>query len=110
MTTSNDTPAPAPAELSLAQQELLRETAKIPWSELEHFFANGTTIYVAAELDLITVALAVKDDDAELIKLWMAEGKVGQVSNEQALEWHNKALTLWTVVVKPWILVQTPRL
>ncbi|MBN4081922.1 MAG: hypothetical protein COC05_00135 [Gammaproteobacteria bacterium] len=82
------------------------ETAKITWKELERFFAAGAVVYVAPELVLIDVAHALSQDDAEQFKLWMNDGKVEHVSDRQAIKWHEDDATVWSVVVKPWVLVQ----
>ena len=90
----------------MQREELNAETAKILWKELEKFFANGTTIYVSPDLDLIDVALEVCHDNKVQMEKWMAEEKVGQVSDDQAIEWLEAETTVWSVVVKPWVLVQ----
>jgi hypothetical protein len=90
----------------MQREELNTETAKILWKELERFFANGTTIYVSPDLDLIDVALEVCHDNKAQMEQWMAEEKVGQVSDDQAIEWLEADATVWSVVVKPWVLVQ----
>lgn len=90
----------------MQREELNTETAKILWKELERFFANGTTIYVSPDLDLIDVALEVCQDNKAQMEQWMAEGQVGQVSDDQAIEWLEAETTVWSVVVKPWVLVQ----
>lgn len=90
----------------MQREELNTETAKILWKELERFFANGTTIYVSPDLDLIDVALEVCQDNKTQMEQWMAEGRVGQVSDAQAIEWMEADTTVWSVVVKPWVLVQ----
>lgn len=83
-----------------------RETARLPWSELERHFAQGTVIYVSEELDLVDVAVRVSHDDKESITRWMSEGKVGKVSDAQAAAWTEADATLWTSVVSPFVLVQ----
>ncbi|MDO7653730.1 MAG: DUF2288 domain-containing protein [Porticoccus sp.] len=90
----------------MQREELNAETAKILWKELEKFFANGTTIYVSPDLDLIDVALEVCQDNKAQMEQWMAEGRVGQVSDDKAIEWMEAETTVWSVVVKPWVLVQ----
>jgi len=90
----------------MQRDELNAETAKIPWQELQRFFANGSTIYVSPELDLIDVAIEICHDNKEQIEQWMADEFVGQVSDEQAVVWLEADATLWSVVVKPWVLVQ----
>lgn len=88
------------------KDELVRETAKIPWQELQRFFANGSTVYVAPELDLIEVALCVCDDNKSRIEQWMETGQVGNVTDKQAIKWLEDDLLVWSVVVKPLVLVQ----
>lgn len=90
----------------IEREELMRETAKIPWQELQRFFANGSTIYVSPELDLIEVAWAICQDDKPQIEAWLGVGQVGQVTDQQAMTWLEGDARLWSVVVKPWVLVQ----
>jgi hypothetical protein len=96
-------------DLELIRGKLVSETAKMPWSELQRFFANGSTLYVAPELDLIDVAFAFQRDLADQVKLWLDQALVATVSTDQAKEWFEKDALLWTVVVKPWVLIQLPK-
>lgn len=83
-----------------------RETGRIAWNELERHFALGNVIYVSEDLDLVDVALRVSHDDKDSIARWMADGKLGPVSDLQAQTWHASNATLWAAVVHPFILVQ----
>ena len=91
---------------SQAQQELLAQTAKINWSELERFFAAGKLIYVAEQLDLISVGCALINDDKAQFELWTTEQLVHPVTDQQAQTWAADNPTLWACVVSPWVLVQ----
>ncbi|MFZ6721848.1 DUF2288 domain-containing protein [Undibacterium sp. Ji49W] len=82
------------------------ETASFPWSELLRHFAGGTVLVVAGELDLVEVALHMAEDRAEQIAALLNSGQLARVSDAQASEWLEQDRQLWTVVVKPWILVQ----
>jgi hypothetical protein len=82
------------------------ETARYQWKELQRFFAAGAVIAVADELDLVEVALRVATDDKRAIAQWLDEGRIGKASDAQAQAWLEQDAALWTVVVKPWILVQ----
>lgn len=91
--------------------ELLRvklngETSRLQWRELLRFFAAGTVIAVSDELDLVDVAVRIATDDKNAVAQWMAQGRIGKVSDAQASAWLEADAALWTVVVKPWILVQ----
>jgi hypothetical protein len=82
------------------------ETARLPWSELERHFAQGTVVYVSEELDLVDVAVRISHDDKDSIAAWMGAGKVGKVTDLQASTWAAAEALLWTSVVNPFILVQ----
>ena len=82
------------------------ETARLPWSELERHFAQGTVIYVSEALDLIDVAVRISHDDKASIAAWMADGELGKVTDIQAQIWARSEALLWTSVVSPFILVQ----
>ena len=62
---------------------------------------------VAAELDLVDVAHALQLDDVEQVKSWTDNLQVSPVSDAQAKQWVADDTSLWAVVIKPWVLVQT---
>ena len=90
----------------IEREKLNQETAQIAWSELQRFFATGQAIADAPPLDLIDAAYAVSQNDAASVEKWMVDGKLAPVSDAQAIAWLANDTTLWTVVVKPWVLVQ----
>lgn len=83
------------------------ETAQIAWSELQRFFAQGSVIWVDNSLDLIDVAHHIARDDSAAIKQWMKDKKVAQVSDDQAKAWLAADCDVWSVVVRPLVLVQS---
>jgi hypothetical protein len=93
------------------QGELFRakvnlETSQIAWKDLQRYFASGVALAVAGDLDLVEAAFQMSVDNAAQIKEWMAEGKFGKVSDEQAALWFEADQILWAVVISPWVLVQ----
>lgn len=86
--------------------QLNGETARFAWKELQRFFAAGTVIAVGDTLDLIEVAVQIAMDNKGAVEQWLQAGQLGQVSDVQAQSWLEADAALWTVVVKPWILVQ----
>jgi hypothetical protein len=93
------------------QNEQLRlklnmETSRMPWQELLRYFAGGSVIAVSDDLDLVEVALRITKDDKAAVAQWLAEKRLGQVTDEQAAAWLEADAALWTVVVRPWVLVQ----
>ena len=87
-------------------QKLNRETGKIPWRELQRFFAAGKAIYVEETLDLIQVAAKFAKDEAAEIEPLMQQNQVKRVDDETAAIWLDKDFLVWAVVVSPWVLVQ----
>ena len=103
--TSSERPAgdAGPSPLYL---KLLAETAKIGWPELERFFARGILLRVARDLDLVTVAAAIAEDDTALIAQWLSARLVERMQAETAADLAARDPNLWAVVVSPWVCVQ----
>jgi len=92
----------------LERAKINGETAKIPWLELQRFFASGVLIWVSSELDLVEVAWAMQQDDVQRIGAWTEQGELRPVHDDQARRWVAADSLLWAVTVKPWVLVQEP--
>ena len=82
------------------------ETAKIEWHQLQKYYATGSVVAVDKGFDLIKVAIALNQDDTEKVKQWLAEGKVSDVSNQQAQTWYDQNSLVWALVLPPFVLVQ----
>ena len=76
------------------------------WHELQRFFAQGVVLHVAEKLDLVDVATKMSLDDIHTVKTWFDAGELAHVRDELATRWFADNTELWTVVVKPYILVQ----
>lgn len=96
----------------LIQEEkakILAQTAKISWKEIEQFYAQGKLILVSNDLDLVEVGYAISLDDATQVIEWMESGSLKKDFNVQAKEWAENNSELWSVVIKPWVLIQKVR-
>ncbi len=90
----------------IAKEKVNLETSQIAWKELQRFFAGGTAVFVASDLDLVDVAYQFSVDNKDQVALWLQHNQVALVSDRQALEWFDADAHVWAVVVKPWVLVQ----
>ena len=63
-------------------------------------------MWVDASLDLVAVAHAVAQNEADKVAAWMARGEVGKVAESRAVDLLERNPPLWAVVVAPWVLVQ----
>lgn len=103
---SSSIPTPA-ANPDPAYQKLLGETARVSWGEIERLFGAGKVVRVAEGLDLVEVAQAFADDNAAALRTWMDASRVGLLDDAHALRWSSEPqISLWAVVVRPWVLVQ----
>ncbi len=100
-------PVPLPDEpLATLRLELNAQTAVIPWQELQRYFAAGSVIQVALELDLVDVACQMAADNKAQVASWLEEGAIAAVGDQLARDWLALDALVWSVVVKPWVLVQ----
>jgi len=86
--------------------QLLGETARINWRELEPLFARGVVLRVAGELDLVAVAEAVALDAKQQVTAWLANRMLERLQAAEAADYVARDPELWAVVVSPWVLVQ----
>ena len=90
----------------LIRAKINSETAKIPWHELQRFFAQGKVMLVATELDLVDVGFSLQQDEIDQVRTWTDNAQLTPVSDDQARNWFEEGASVWAVVVKPWVLVQ----
>ena len=79
-------------ERELERAKIVSETARIPWLELQRFFAAGKVMLVAAELDLVDVAHAFQLDDIAQVKTWTESRQVSPVSDQHDFPGGKKTL------------------
>lgn len=86
--------------------KLNSQTARIEWSELERYFARGVVVEVAAELDLVEIAVCLVRDSTDVIDPLLKAGKLVKATDDHARDWSARNPNLWAVVAMPWVLVQ----
>jgi hypothetical protein len=90
----------------IAKEKVNLETSKIAWKDLLRFFASGSALCIASELDLVDVAYQFSIDNKHQVEQWLHNKQLTPVSDQQAINWLEAETEVWAVVVKPWILVQ----
>lgn len=88
------------------RNKLNLETSRMAWRELQTHFASGIVIAVDGKLDLIDVAVHIANDNKTLVAQWISAALLGPATDASAAAWLDQDARMWTVVVKPWILVQ----
>lgn len=82
------------------------QTGRIGWSELARYFARGIVVSLAQGEDLLAVAEALIDDDADRVSRLYAAKLLHRATDEDACRWQADNTEFWAVVVAPWVLVQ----
>lgn len=101
-----DDPDPRTASQEELSAHFNTQTAKLAWPELVRYFARGVVVKVAAEMDLVAVAVAMAQDRADDIETWTRTGLIQRANDDDARDWHEQESVFWAVVVAPWVLVQ----
>ena len=91
---------------ALLKAEFLKQTAKLPWAELQTYYARGNVIVVAPNLDLVDVAVQLGLDNTAQFEAWIEAGEIGLATDQHAINWHDEDTVLWVTVAAPWVLVQ----
>jgi hypothetical protein len=91
---------------ALLRAKLNQETARMPWTELQRHFAAGIVFMVSDDLDLVDVAATIANDNKTMVMEWLKDRRLERVPDALAKAWLENDAALWTVIVKPWILVQ----
>ena len=100
-------PEPPPVETDeILRAKLNAETGQIAWTGLQRFFAQGKVIHVTPGTDLLEVAIVIARDRKDALEQWVETGAVRPVSDDQAREWVAADAMMWSVIVRPWVLVQ----
>lgn len=88
------------------KQKLHEETALIAWKELQRFFAQGIVMWVHEDHDLVEIGTFIAQDQVIEIEALMESSKFAVVSDDQAKKWFDQDISLWSLVVAPFVLVQ----
>jgi len=97
---------PAAEREELLRQEYHGQTARIHWHDLQTYYAQGSVVSIAPQLNLVDVAVQLGMDNTARFQQWIDAGEVAPVSDQQALAWYEANEELWAVVAAPWVLVQ----
>jgi hypothetical protein len=86
--------------------ELLDE-AELEW--LKPHIQKDAVILVAADLDLLDVAVAIASDNTQSVQHWISEQLLIKPSPEILSRWHNDpSRKFQAAIVQPYVLVKEP--
>lgn len=84
-----------------------KDVAEVPWKDLRIHLQRDSIIIVDDELDLVTVAVAVADDDKIEVEGWINGGQLVKPTAEQIDAWESELEKPFSLlIVQPFILLQ----
>ncbi len=91
---------------SLLADKFKDEIGTVSWSWLRPHEKRKTLFRVAPELDLVEVAIAVAEDKATQVKVWLDRGDLEQPALEKVARWERDGGLFLGVIVKPYVFFQ----
>lgn len=90
-----------------SKEGLKRTLDEAEWSWIEPLLERESVIVVSQDLELLSVAEKVADDDKAAVTKWIADGHVTKPSPAQIAAWQAvPEKRFLTVVVQPFVLIQ----
>lgn len=84
-----------------------QDLAEVCWKDLRIHMQRDAIIIVAEDLDLVTTAIAVAEDDQGKVAKWVAGGKLLKPTADQVAAWETQLEKAFLMlIVQPFILVQ----
>ncbi|MCH2174312.1 MAG: DUF2288 domain-containing protein [Lentisphaeria bacterium] len=86
--------------------DLNKETAQFAWHELQRHFAAGMVLHLKDGHDLVEIAFQMSQDNTDFMAPLIEAKKLAAVEDQQALDWYERDVDVWGIIVHPWIIVQ----
>jgi hypothetical protein len=89
------------------REKLRSEILPSEWAMLAMHHRRDAIFMVDDQLDLLEVALAVAQDDAEVVQAWIEAGRIARPTLEQVACWEaEEGAPFLSVIVQPYVLAQ----
>ncbi len=96
-----------PYRMEDLKEKLKSEIEKATWPLLEEHHKREALLVVDLELDLVTVAAAVAEDDVENVKNWLSTEKLLRPTEEMVQSWEeNPELGFRFIIIQPYVIAQ----
>ncbi|SDZ81947.1 hypothetical protein SAMN05660420_00467 [Desulfuromusa kysingii] len=93
--------------MSEIAESFKRDLAAVNWRELRIHLQRDAIIVVAEGLDLVTVGVAVAEDNKGLVEGWIAAHQLGKPNEPQLQSWEQEPDRRFKMlIVQPFILIQ----
>ncbi|NCJ05346.1 DUF2288 family protein [Synechococcales cyanobacterium C] len=88
---------------------LRADLAEVLWQDLIPHSKRDAVIVVSPTLDLVSVGVAIAEDNTALVQLWIQQSLVYKPTPAQLSDWNAHVNTVFcTLIVQPFVLVRAP--
>jgi hypothetical protein len=88
------------------EAQLAEERTDIEWEALIPHSKRDSIIFVHQGLDLIQVGVAIAQDNAAQVEVWIAEQLIHKPTSQQLSQWNqNPNQQFSTLIVQPYVLI-----
>lgn len=92
--------------MSDLRTQLTEQLAEMEWNWLIPHAQRDALIVVNENLDLVEVALAIANDQTQLVQNWISEQLIQKPSPHQLSDWNNNLQKKFpTIIVQPFVLI-----
>ncbi len=90
------------------RQKLSSEIEEADWNALKVHHEKQAVIVVSDKLDLVSVGIAVANDDTNLVKIWLDNGDIYRPTKEQVDSFESDEYKKMCkfIIVQPFVLIQ----
>jgi len=89
------------------KEKLEKDVADISWQELQPHAKRDAIIVIKEGLDLSEVAVAIAEDNTDVVQGWIGEQSVAKPSAEQLTDWNqNPQKQFVALIVQPFVVVK----
>lgn len=89
------------------RDKFAKDLATVDWKDLRFHLQKDAIILVAADLDLVDVAVEVAADNKHRVSAWISAGQLHKPSREQIDRWETRLDTPFRMLIaQPYILAQ----
>ena len=88
------------------EQRVADYTGEVGWDYLRPHYERGCLLWVDADLELESAAMAFVNDDSEQVANWLGSGELLKIGDLHAAQWEGGDERFTAVVVSPFVLMK----
>ena len=89
------------------REALAEMMGPVQWALLKPHVKRDAVVVVNANLDLVDVGVAIATDNTQAVERWITEQLIMKPDAQQLTQWEAGNMRFQSLIVQPYVLVQT---